>query len=88
MAQLTYIKRRDLTSRRSITLDLPEFLLCALEHRVQEANAPSELGEPVTIEHVVELELAESVSLAEVALLESKIPGISAAVSEWLAEID
>jgi hypothetical protein len=35
----------------------------------------------VTIEHLVELQLAEGLSVGEVALLEREVPGISAAVS-------
>ncbi len=77
--------RRNLSGRRSVTVELPEFLLCALEHR---AAAASEMptDEHVTINNVLEWELADSLSVGEVALLEEKYPGISAAVSEWLRE--
>jgi hypothetical protein len=85
----TVVPLRDLTKRRSVTIDLPEFLLAALEQRVAEANASSSRsGEDVSLEHLVELELAETLSVGEVALLERKVPGISAAVSRWLSEIE
>lgn len=54
-----------------------------------EANAASSASDDdVSLEHLVELELAETLSIGEVALLESKVPGISAAVSRWLPEIE
>ena len=81
--------QRPLTSRRAITVELPEFLIRALECRVEEANATSRTDDDaVTLEHLVELELAESLSIADVALLEQHVPGISAAVSQWLSDID
>lgn len=89
MASITRITgRRALTSRRAIALELPEFLLQALEARVADANAGGTPDDQVTIEHFVELGLAESISLAEVALLEQRIPGIGNAVAQWLNEID
>jgi hypothetical protein len=88
MTNVTKIsKRRDLCARRRITVDVPEFLLCALEHRVAEANAAPLADEEVTLEHLVEWQLAEGLSVGEVALLEPEYPGISAAVSRWLSEI-
>ena len=88
MAKLTrFTGRRDLSSRRSVNVELPEFLLCAIEHRLAEANEGASESERVTLNHLVERELAESLSIAEVALLERDVPGISAAVSRWLDEI-
>ena len=40
------------------------------------------------LDHLIELELAETISIGEVALLEPEIPGIGAAVSRWLHEIE
>ena len=80
--------RRNLTARRTVTLDLPEFLLCALEHRLREVNDGATADEAVTLEHLVEIDLANGLSLAEVAHLERDLPGIGAAVSRWLDEID
>ncbi len=89
MAKIARIgTRRALNSRRAITVELPEFLLQALEVRVAEANIGSEHDDDVTLDHLLELELAERLSIGEVALLEQKVPGIGAAVSMWLREID
>ncbi len=89
MANITRFSRRcDLSARRSITLDLPEFLLRAFEQRIAEANDGAPADERVSIEHIVELQLAEGLSIAEVAILEREMPGIGEAVSRWLEEID
>jgi hypothetical protein len=89
MAKIARIgTRRALNSRRAITVELPEFLLQALEVRVEEANVGAEQDEDVTLDHLLELELAERLSIGEVALLEQKVPGIGEAVSLWLREID
>lgn len=88
MAKIARIgTRRGLNSRRAITVELPEFLLQALEVRVAEANVGAEQDENVTLDHLFELELAETLSIGEVALLEQKVPGISEAVSVWLRDI-
>jgi hypothetical protein len=42
----------------------------------------------VDLNHLIEIQLAEHLSLADVAYLEREIPGVSAAVSQWLTEID
>jgi hypothetical protein len=67
----------------------PARVPCAFEARAEDANAPPGNGsEQVTVENLVELQMAETLSIAEVALLEARIPGICAAVSEWLHDID
>lgn len=89
MATITRISSpRQLTGRRAIALELPEFLVRALEVRVEDANVGASDVEHVTVEHLVELTLAESISVADVALLESRIPGIGDAVSRWLRDIE
>lgn len=79
---------RDLSSRRAVCLSLPEFLLRALESRVAEANDGAQEAEKVTLEHLIEIELAGVLSLAEVANLERAMPGISLAVTKWLNDIE
>lgn len=80
--------RRDLSARRAITVELPEFLICALEHRVAEADAtPPGEDEEVTLDHLVEWQLSEGLSIGEVALLEREFTGISTAVSRWFEDI-
>jgi hypothetical protein len=78
----------NLSSRRAISLCLPEFLIRALECRVAEANDGAAEHEKVTLEHLVEIELAGIVSLADVANLERAIPGIGSAVSRWINDIE
>ena len=88
MGKITTIgARRDLCRRRAVTFELPEFLLRALESRLAAANDGCAEDEELTIEDLVELQLAEGLSLAEVANLERELPGIGAAVSRWLEEI-
>lgn len=87
MSNVTRMReRRNLSGRRRITVELPEFLICALERRVAEANAAPPLDDEVTIEHLVEWQLAEGLSIGEVALLEREFPGITEAVSQWFDE--
>ena len=89
MARVVKLRsHRDLTTRRTITLTLPEFFLAALEHRLSEVNDGTASDEAMTLEQLVEIDLANSLSLAEVAHLERDMPGISAAVSNWLEAIE
>lgn len=78
----------DLLARRAITVELPEFLLRAFECRLAEANEHASAEERVSLEDLIELQLAEGLSLADVAHLERQIPGIAAAVARWLADIE
>jgi hypothetical protein len=77
----------DLLSRRAITIEIPEFLLRAFECRLAEANEHASAEERVELEDLIEVQLAEGLSLAEVARLEPQVPGIGAAVCQWLAAI-
>jgi hypothetical protein len=87
MAKISRFRSSSLLSRREIAIELPEFLLRALECRIAEANAGASAEEQITLEHLVEIELAACLSLAEVAHLERTLPGMSAAVSSWLNDI-
>ncbi|HEX3534621.1 MAG TPA: hypothetical protein VHT23_10405 [Gemmatimonadaceae bacterium] len=78
----------DLSSRRAITVEVPEFLLRAFECRLAEANAGASEAEQVELEHLIEMQLADSLTVADLAHLEREVPGIGAAVSRWLAEIE
>jgi hypothetical protein len=78
----------DLSSRRAITVEVPEFLLRAFECRLAEANAGASEGERLDLEHLIEIQLADGLTVADLAHLEREVPGIGAAVSRWLAEID
>lgn len=78
----------DLSSRRLITVEVPEFLLRAFECRLAEVNAGASEEERVDLEHLIEIQLAEGLTLADLAHLERDVPGIGEAVSRWLAEIE
>ena len=70
-----------------LTIELPRFLIRAFEQQVAEANEDATDEESVTIEHFIELHLAEQLSIADVANLEREVPGISQAVWKWLSDI-
>ena len=78
----------DLTHRQALTIELPRFLIRAFEQQVAEANEDADGEDCVTIEHFIELHLAEQLSNAEVANLEREVPGIGQAVWKWLSDIN
>ena len=80
--------KRDLTAREPVTIELPGFLIRAFEQQVAEANVDSTEEDHVTLEHFIEIHLAEQLSIADVANLEREIPGISRAVWQWLSDIN
>ncbi|MBV9188833.1 MAG: hypothetical protein JO093_24720, partial [Acidobacteria bacterium] len=63
------------------------FLLCALEARVAEANVDVTPPEHATLDHYIESELVNLVTLRDVAELEMYIPGFAQAVQEWIADM-
>jgi hypothetical protein len=78
--------RRDLRARRAIRVELPEFLVCALEVMVAQANDGAAADERCTLDHYIESELVNLVTLRDVAELEEQLPGFSDAVHEWVLE--
>ena len=89
MGKLTSFRgRSDLTARHAVTIELPAFLIRAFEQQVSEANVDGTDEDRVTLEHFIELHLAEQLSIADVANLEREVPGISQAVWQWLSEIN
>ncbi|HYI10950.1 MAG TPA: hypothetical protein VEK57_17975 [Thermoanaerobaculia bacterium] len=78
---------RDLRSRRTLTLELPEFLLCALEARVAEANEDVPPAERSTLDHYIETELVNLLTVRDVAELDMTFPGFAEAIHEWLVEL-
>ena len=78
--------RRNLASRGAITVDLPEFLVQALEACIESANDRSRDEDQVTLDELLELQLAETLTIGEIALLEQTIPGITAAASQWVRD--
>jgi hypothetical protein len=88
MAKIAAFRPADLLSRRAVTVEIPEFLLRAFECRLETVNDGASDEEKVHLEHLIEIQLAEGLTLADVAHLEGQVPGIGAAVSRWLSEID
>ncbi|HEX9982608.1 MAG TPA: hypothetical protein VGF69_05060 [Thermoanaerobaculia bacterium] len=85
---ITFIPPRKLTGREVLQIELPAFLVRALEQRVAEANAGAEVEEEtVTLDELIEFQLAQSLTIADVATMERTLPGMAAEVSRWLAEI-
>lgn len=78
----------NLRDRERVEIELPGFLLRALELRVTRTNEGAPEPERVDLNELIEFQLAESVSIAEIANLERELPGVGAAVSEWLRAID
>jgi hypothetical protein len=78
----------NLNRRETLEIELPRFLVRALEERVNEANEGANEEERVDLNHLIEVQLAECVTIADVARLERDVPGMSKAVSRWLIEIE
>lgn len=78
----------NLNRRETLEIELPGFLVRALQERVREANEDADDEERVDLNHLIEVQLAECVTIADVARLEREVPGMSVAVSCWLAEMD
>jgi hypothetical protein len=53
-----------LTARQTLTIELPAFLIRAFEQQVSEANVDATEDDRVTLEHFIELHLAEQLSIA------------------------
>jgi len=81
------MQRRDLTARRVVEFELPEFLLLALETRVAEANSELPSDDAADPNDYVESELANVITIRDVAELDGRFPGFAAAVTHWLKEI-
>jgi hypothetical protein len=80
--------RLDLRSRRIVQLELPEFLIYALEQRVAEANVGATDEEFSTLNDYIETELVNLVTVRDVAELEITAPGFGAAVQNWLDQVN
>jgi hypothetical protein len=78
---------RQLQSRRVLQIELPEFVICALEARLAEANAGASAADRCTLDHLIESELVNLISLRDVAELEIMVPGFTNAVHHWLLEV-
>ena len=77
---------KSLNRRRRVVVELPEFAVRALHHRVDEANGDDTDGEEVTFNDVVEWLLITEVTVKRLPVLEQSIPGFTAAMFTWLME--
>ena len=64
---MTFRRGRDLGRRREVAVELPEFLIVMLERRVVESNDGASADERVTLSHLVEYQVAEMLSIRDVA---------------------
>jgi len=76
---------KPLNRRRRISVELPEFVIRAINWRVEEANAnDAETDDVVDFNDVVEWLLVSEVTIRRMPHLEENIPGFTAAMSVWL----
>jgi hypothetical protein len=75
---------KPLNRRRRITVEVPEFVVRAIEYRVDEANEGDPDGEPVEFNDVVEWLLVTEVTFRRMPILEAQIPGFTAAMFSWM----
>jgi hypothetical protein len=78
---------RDPTTRRVLAIELPEFLIYALEARVSELNSGAHSREHCSVANLIESELVSLVSVRDIAALECTTPGFAHAVQQWLLEL-
>ena len=75
---------RPLNRRKQVTIELPEFLIRAIQARADEANQNDPTEEEVDFNDVVEWLLVSQLTIRRMPLLEASIPGFAAAVAVWL----
>lgn len=78
---------RDLRARRVMRIELPDFLIFALEARVAEANITTQAHDRCTLSEYIESELVNIITLRDVAELDLQMPGFAEAVHEWVVEM-
>ena len=77
-----------LNERRSIAVDLPEFVIRAIDVRVADANFEAPPEETVSFNDVVEWLLVCDLTLRRMPELEARIPGFAAALASWLMTVN
>src|SRR6185369_17517866 len=78
---------KPLNQRRSITVELPEFVIRAIDARVADANLDAPADESVSFNDVVEWLLVCDLTPRRMPELETRIPGFSAAMASWLMTV-
>jgi len=71
---------KPLNKRRRITVEVPEFVVRAINCRVEEANDGDSSGD------AVEWLLVTEVTLRRMPILEARIPGFTAAMFVWMMD--
>ena len=83
--RLTPKRGASLNERRTISIELPEFAIRALEHRAAVANeGAGDNEEQVTFEDVIEWYVLSPLSVKEIPRLEDAVPGFTSAFATWL----
>ena len=77
-----------LDRRRTIEVELPEFLLRSLLHRLDETNAGATPGEQVELNDLIEWYLAAPITVRDLPGLEARIPGFTEALNAWLDTVN
>jgi hypothetical protein len=77
---------KPLNRRRRITVEVPEFVVRAINFRVEEANGNDPDSELVDFNDVVEWLLVTEVTLRRMPVLEARIPGFTAAMFVWMMD--
>lgn len=78
---------RDLRARRVMRIELPDFLIFALEARVAEANTTAQADDRCTLNDYIETELVNVITLRDIAELDVQVPGFAEAVHDWVVEM-
>jgi hypothetical protein len=74
-----------LNERHRVTIELPEFALRALRHRVEVANAETtDEQDRVDFNDVVEWYVISPLTIKELPHIETAVPGFTGAVAAWL----
>src|SRR5256885_7502448 len=76
-----------LAARRRVSIELPEFVIRALEARVAEANDELQPHDHATIEEYIESELVNLITVRDVAEMDALVPGFASAVEHWLNDL-
>jgi len=78
---------RNLRARRIVQVELPEFLICALEARSTGGKRRTGRGRMLHDRSLHRIRAGDLITLRGGAELEIAVPGFSAAVHEWVVEM-
>jgi hypothetical protein len=88
VASISSRRYEALARRRTISVELPEFAIRALQHRADVANGESddESDDRVSFNDVIEWYVISPLSVKELPHLEAAVPGFTGAFTKWLFE--